>query len=260
MTHDRITIKNNNAHEKSKHCFTLVELLVVIAIISILASFLMPCLKSAAGSAKVISCANKIKQIGYGLMWYTEDNSNWLPSCSTNCEWSSYIDEYLNARGDGILIAVQPLRFTKPNGLYFCPGVTWPASSSPAWTTGASLAQYTMSNYTATVCLLSVGNNVYGGWRLHFSTTPNFRRINKIRSGSAILSETDFCASAGTTNKVSLMYYNTWTAYFSSVSHNSAPSYHYHQSAANFLFTDGHVKGYSFTGTALFDSNWMHLK
>lgn len=71
---------------KRKKRFTLVELLIVIAIIAILASMLMPALRTAMENARRISCAARLKQLGLAAIMYSHDNSEYiLPA------YSSYI-------------------------------------------------------------------------------------------------------------------------------------------------------------------------
>ncbi|MDZ4829076.1 MAG: type II secretion system protein, partial [Phycisphaerae bacterium] len=62
--------------------FTLVELMVVLAIVVILTSLLMPGLRTVRESANRLSCGNNMRQIGYALTSYANDNSDFLPASS----------------------------------------------------------------------------------------------------------------------------------------------------------------------------------
>lgn len=62
-----------------RHGFTLIELLVVIAIIAILAAILFPVFARARENARRTACVSNMKQIGLGVMQYTQDYDELLP-------------------------------------------------------------------------------------------------------------------------------------------------------------------------------------
>ena len=67
---------------QQQYGFTLIELLVVIAIIGILASILFPVFARARENARRASCMSNMKQMGLGLMMYTQDYDEQMPNSS----------------------------------------------------------------------------------------------------------------------------------------------------------------------------------
>lgn len=108
---------------EQKTGFTLMELLVVIAIISILAAILFPVFARARENARRSSCMSNLKQIGLGIMQYTQDNDERYPP-----NWhggGSAVQDDPAAPGRKFLTRDQ--NSTQPSGFYF----TWMDSIYP---------------------------------------------------------------------------------------------------------------------------------
>lgn len=84
---------------KGRHGFTLIELLVVIAIIAILAAILFPVFARARENARRASCQSNQKQIGLGIMQYTQDYDEKYPrgAYANSIFWPVVIQPYLKS-------------------------------------------------------------------------------------------------------------------------------------------------------------------
>jgi prepilin-type N-terminal cleavage/methylation domain-containing protein/prepilin-type processing-associated H-X9-DG protein len=93
-------VRRNNATG-----FTLIELLVVIAIIAILAAILFPVFARARENARRSSCQSNLKQIGLGIMQYTQDyDEQMMPAepaiplgSSNNTAWPILVQPYIKS-------------------------------------------------------------------------------------------------------------------------------------------------------------------
>jgi prepilin-type N-terminal cleavage/methylation domain-containing protein/prepilin-type processing-associated H-X9-DG protein len=71
--------------------FTLIELLIVISIIALLAAILFPAFRGARESARRASCASNLKQVGLGIMQYSQDYDERLPGAVSNAAGSGQL-------------------------------------------------------------------------------------------------------------------------------------------------------------------------
>ena len=94
------------ATKMTRRAFTLIELLVVIAIIAILAAILFPVFARARENARRASCQSNLKQMGLGVLQYTQDYDESYPlavtgSTSTTSQppvgWADSIQPYLKS-------------------------------------------------------------------------------------------------------------------------------------------------------------------
>jgi prepilin-type N-terminal cleavage/methylation domain-containing protein/prepilin-type processing-associated H-X9-DG protein len=93
---------NSRHNVRTKAGFTPLELLVVIAIIAILAAILFPVFARARENARRASCSSNLKQIGLGLMQYTQDYDEALPMVwwkegETKYEWMDAVQPYIKS-------------------------------------------------------------------------------------------------------------------------------------------------------------------
>jgi prepilin-type processing-associated H-X9-DG protein len=90
----------------TKSTFTIIELLVVIAIMTIMASLLLPALRTAKEKTKQISCISNMKQMTKGLFLYSSDFNGLFPESYSSGNfwyekyWHWKIKGYLNSNFD----------------------------------------------------------------------------------------------------------------------------------------------------------------
>lgn len=97
--------------------FTLIELLVVIAIIAILAAILFPVFARARENARRSSCLSNMKQIGLGIMQYTQDYDEKYPQAYWYKNDSGDAQGYMQWSG-----SIRP--YVKSSQLFVCPSDT----------------------------------------------------------------------------------------------------------------------------------------
>ncbi|HXI16661.1 MAG TPA: DUF1559 domain-containing protein, partial [Chloroflexota bacterium] len=206
--------------------FTLIELLVVIAIIAILAAILFPVFARARENGRRASCQSNMKQIGLGLIQYTQDYDEKFPAIVVGYNyWGT---------GDGKgpwLTLIQP--YVKSLQVLDCPSNPLP---SPVGT-----ATYPGPSYAGNMA----GDHNYGNG----PTDPPSKGIFETagRDGVSL-------ASVGSPATTIAVTESDWAPQFSSIVidfNSGGPNLLYagHLSTSNYLFADGHVKALKPSGT-----------
>lgn len=115
---------------RSKNAFTLIELLVVIAIIAILAAILFPVFARARENARRSSCMSNLKQLGLGVLQYTQDYDERYPPTLVFDVWNAN-----TSNAYGWADAIFP--YVKSNQVYQCP-----SEKTPGTTSASSVGDY----------------------------------------------------------------------------------------------------------------------
>jgi prepilin-type N-terminal cleavage/methylation domain-containing protein/prepilin-type processing-associated H-X9-DG protein len=208
--------------------FTLIELLVVIAIIAILAAILFPVFGRARENARRSSCLSNLKQIGLGVMQYTQDYDEIYPMK----RWSG--------TGSGALNDTMSWRritfpYVKSAQIYTCPSNTY----------GTELA-----------------NDSLAGYAILSATDPRFSRSYSINgqtayiNGSAIAEEYSLptyhpASLSSVPDAAQTVYVAEYSWRDAAVEWQDGNAlnananglyFKGHLGTSNFLFADGHVK------------------
>ena len=116
--------QSRTPQSRSLKAFTLVELLVVIGIISLLISILLPSLARARQSAVQIACAANMKQIGIGLLMYSNDYKKLPAAWEGGSMWAFKLQPYIGGNTDGNIS-----QSVKTSKVLWCPDAMAPKTT-----------------------------------------------------------------------------------------------------------------------------------
>ena len=153
-----------NIQPRRAVAFTLIELLVVIAIIAVLAALLLPALSGARERAKIINCANNLRQLGVLYHAYVGDNEGYLPrwrvgagTCNFRASWFiiyTYMTDPLANYVDFYTVGQQQKIFDCPSTRG---NVNYNGAPVQGYTGSASKAQ--VFDYLAVNCQANASDN-----------------------------------------------------------------------------------------------------
>ncbi|RYX81997.1 DUF1559 domain-containing protein [bacterium] len=197
--------------------FTLIELLVVIAIIAILAAILFPVFARARENARRASCSSNMKQIGLGVLQYSQDYDERMISGRMSPG---------NADGQGGRWRAMLQPYVKSGQLFRCPSNTR-NNDNPEDN------QFT-NNEEKISYAAPIDNGSGGAFGARGQAGPNLADFNDVSRTIMVVESncphTDFSVTNGYWNGIKAYNANLPALYFG------------HLSTANFLFVDGHVK------------------
>ena len=205
-----------------KKAFTLIELLVVIAIIAILAAILFPVFGRARENARRSSCQSNLKQIGLGIMQYTQDYDEKFPQ-------RDYNPTAVPAGSGGWAFTIQP--YLKSEQLLQCPSETTPPPDAGTFTTLAARAN--TANFSDYFMNRALG--------LRNGDTPSSpASLSQLDNSALTIAVAEGVSADGGRTRPSTL---TTNGSYGAVDLADARLVR-HLEGANLLFTDGHVKWY----------------
>ena len=221
----------------TRSAFTLIELLVVIAIIAILAAILFPVFARARENARRSSCQSNLKQIGLGIIQYTQD----------------YDEKYPMRQYDGTDLGVAnswrrtTYPYVKSTQIYKCP-----SNSSPFQN---GLAEDSQTNRLNALPAESRGQT------FPISYVINGTQVNIGGQPPSEFGRSQSLAAVGDSAQTILVCENNYGFAEQPFNYDDATfrqffAYRGHLGNDNFLFCDGHVKALRPTQTGTPVNMW----
>jgi prepilin-type N-terminal cleavage/methylation domain-containing protein len=224
--------KRNSLQLHSQHRgFTLIELLVVIAIIALLAAILFPVFARARDNARRASCQSNLKQIGIGVIQYTQDYDDMLPVCDVDLSDAELVN-FMTGATDNPLKSIQP--YVKSTQVYICPSA--PKTVGTGAPSGINDTNYAYNNIFTVWTGSNAAGNTRGRKLSEMSSPAEFALFQEYYLRSNRLKLRPYGNNRNTTTNAT--NYNVWHFQLSGVEAMS----NMHFEGGNLLYLDNHVK------------------